>query len=295
MRRYTAAIIPIIGPQKDIPAPDVGSNAQMMDWLMDTYSTNIGYPVHGVVTGKSIEVGGSLGRNEATGRGIMIITLQILSRLGKSPEGIRIAVQGMGNVGSISAQLLAEKGALITAVSDVSGGVYSEKGLNIPEIIAFLDLGKRLLVDYNAAGVKHISNEELLTSDCDVLIPAAMENQITAAVAEKVKAKIVVEGANGPTVKEADEILKKRGVTVVPDVLANAGGVTVSYCEWVQNIQAVLWDIDNVNDFLAKIMIKAFGEVYAASVQYDCTLRNAAYIVALKRMSTAHKLRGIFP
>ncbi|MDR3216717.1 MAG: Glu/Leu/Phe/Val dehydrogenase [Clostridiaceae bacterium] len=294
-RRYTTAIIPIIGPQKDVPAPDVGSNAQMMDWIMDTYSTNIGYPVHGVVTGKSIEVGGSLGRNEATGRGIMIITRQILSARQKPVKDAKIAVQGMGNVGSISALLLAEEGATIVAVSDVSGGVYSSTGLNIPEITAFIDGGKRPLTEYSAPGVTHISNEELIASDCEILIPAAMENQITAANAKNIKAKIIVEGANGPTTKEADEILTKRGVTIVPDILANAGGVTVSYCEWVQNIQAVLWDISNVNDFLAKILNKAFDEVYAASLQFGCSLRNAAYIVALKRMSTAHRLRGIFP
>ncbi|MDR3292795.1 MAG: Glu/Leu/Phe/Val dehydrogenase [Clostridiales bacterium] len=294
-RRYTAAILPIIGPQKDVPAPDVGTNAQIMDWIMDTYSMNMGYPVHGVVTGKSIEVGGSLGRKEATGRGITIIALQLLAKLDKPPKGIKIAVQGMGNVGSVSAQLLSDAGALITAVSDVSGGVYSPSGLDVAAITAFLDGGKRRLSEYNAQNVTHITNEELLSSDCELLIPAALEHQITEHNAKHIRAKIIVEGANGPTTEEADAILKARGITVVPDILANAGGVTVSYCEWVQNIQSVLWDIDNVNDFLAKIMKKAFGEVYAAAAQYDCTLRNAAYIVALKRVSTAHKLRGIFP
>ncbi|HPD02353.1 MAG TPA: Glu/Leu/Phe/Val dehydrogenase [Eubacteriales bacterium] len=294
-RRYTSAILPIIGPEKDIPAPDVGSNPQVMDWIMDTYSVNKGYVVPGVVTGKSIEVGGSLGRNEATGRGIMIITLEMLKTLGKDPKGVRIAVQGMGNVGSIAATQLYAQGCIITAVSDVSGGVYKKDGLNIPEIVAFLDKGKRLLKDYNAQGIERISNTDLIVSECDVLIPAALENQITAANAANIKASVIVEGANGPTTKEADEILAKKGVLVVPDILANAGGVTVSYFEWVQNLQSLIWDEAEVNNMMAKIMRKAFGDVYQQAKEHNCSLRNGAYILALKRMATAFKLRGIFP
>lgn len=294
-RRYTAMILPIIGPEKDIPAPDVGTNSQIMDWIMDTYSMMQGYTVPGVVTGKHIEVGGSLGRSEATGRGVMIITLQMLKKLGRDVRTSTVAVQGMGNVGSISAKLLYEIGCKVIAVSDVSGGVYCKEGLDIPELIEFVKGGKLLLKDYIKEGVTHITNEDLLMCECDVLVPAALENQINDKIAKVMKAKLIVEGANGPTTVEADAILKSRGIIVVPDILANAGGVVVSYCEWVQNLQSLFWDENDVNRTLEKVMTKAFDEVYAIYTEKGVTMRLAAYMVALQRISKAKKLRGIFP
>lgn len=293
-RRYTSAILPIIGPEKDIPAPDVGSNSQIMDWVMDTYSMNKGYPIQGVVTGKDIDVGGSLGRNEATGRGITINTLEMLKVLGKGIKDMNVTVQGMGNVGSVSASLLYEKGAKIIAVSDVSGGFYNKNGLNIPEIIDFLACGKNLLKDYKGQG-QHLTNAEILESDCDILIPAALENQITIDNADKIKAKIIIEGANGPTSEEADEILYKKGVIVVPDILANSGGVVVSYCEWVQNIQSIIWDEKDVNNMLEKILVKAFNEVYENSKKYKCSMRSGAIVLALSRLTNTLKKRGMYP
>ncbi|MDD4316540.1 MAG: Glu/Leu/Phe/Val dehydrogenase [Clostridia bacterium] len=294
-RRYTSAILPIIGPEKDVPAPDVGSNSQIMDWVMDTYSMTKGYPIQSVVTGKDIDVGGSLGRKEATGRGITIITQQMMKALDKDIRQMRIAIQGMGNVGSISATLLHEKGAKIVAVSDVSGGLYNKNGLDIPVIIGFIDSGKRLLKDYDDGVSAHITNAELIRTDCDILIPAAMENQITAENADDIKASVIVEAANGPTSKEADEMLNSRGVLIVPDILANAGGVVVSYCEWVQNIQSIIWEEDDVNHMLERIMTRAFNEVYESAVNYNCRMRYGAIILALKRLTNTFKKRGMYP
>jgi glutamate dehydrogenase (NAD(P)+) len=294
-RRYTSAILPIIGPEKDIPAPDVGSNSQIMDWVMDTYSMTKGYPIQGVVTGKDIDVGGSLGRNEATGRGITIITKEIMKTLGKDFSELRIAIQGMGNVGSISATLLYKSGAKIVAVSDVSGGIFNKDGLNIPAITSFLDKGKRLLKDYDDGTSVHITNAELLATECDILIPAAMENQITAKNADAIKASVVVEAANGPTSNEADEMLRSRGIRVVPDILANAGGVVVSYCEWVQNIQSIMWEESDVNNMLERIMTKAYSEVFDNAIKYNCTMRYGAIILALRRLTNTLKKRGMYP
>lgn len=293
-RKYTTMIMPIMGANKDIPAPDVGTNSQIMDWYMDTYSAVLGYTAPSVVTGKNIELGGSQGRAEATGRGIMITTKKILEKLGKDINSSTVAVQGMGNVGSISAKLLDKIGCKVVAVSDVSEGVYCPTGLDIPEIIDFLQGGKKLLKDYKKEGVAHISNAELLLTECDVLIPAALENQINGEVAQKLKAKLIVEGANGPTTVEGDAVLKNRGIVVVPDILANAGGVVVSYCEWVQNLQSFYWDESEINKILDKFMTNAFNEVYAIYAEKGVTMRLAAYMLALQRISTAKKLRGMY-
>lgn len=292
-RRYTAAILPLIGPQQDIPAPDVGTNAQSMDWLMDTYSMMRGYAVPGVATGKDIEVGGSLGRTEATGRGIMTVTRLVAEKHGIKKA--RVAVQGAGNVGSISAKLIAENlGFDIVAISDVSGGIYNADGLDMDSVGAFL-AKKGLLKNYSAQGVKHITNEELLMCECDILIPAALENQITAGIAEKLKASIIIEAANGPTSVEADAVLASRNIDVYPDILSNAGGVVVSYFEWAQNLQSLYWEEADVNRMLDKVMVRAFGDVEKTAEEYGVTLRLAAYITALKRLTRAAKLRGIFP
>ena len=294
-RRYTASILPIIGPEKDIPAPDVNTNAQVMDWIMDTYSMMSGYTVHGVVTGKDLEVGGSVGRPEATGRGVTIITMQLLKKLKLNPKDVTVAIQGFGNVGAAAAKFIHENGCKIVAVSDVSGGIRCEKGLDIPAILEFVGNKKNFLKDYNADGVEHISNQDLLVTKCDVLIPAAMENQITKDNAEKLQCKYIVEAANGPTTAEADEIIAKRKIILVPDILANAGGVTVSYFEWVQNLQSLTWELEDVNKMLEKVMIKAWNELDQKATQWGLNYRLAAYVVAIQRISTAKKLRGMFP
>jgi glutamate dehydrogenase (NAD(P)+) len=295
-RRYAGMILPLIGPERDIPAPDVGTNATIMGWIMDTYSMFKGYTVPGVVTGKPIEIGGSLGRREATGRGVMLITRETLHRMGIPVLGTSVAVQGMGNVGGTTAALLQKEGCRIVAVSDVSGGVYKKSGLNISEIRDYLQASPgNLLADYNSEGVKHITNEGLLTLDVDLLIPAALENQITLDIAPRVRAKIVIEAANGPTTNEADEILQKQNVTVVPDILVNAGGVVVSYFEWIQNIQSLTWDEDEVNRTLEKIMIRSFNEVWEDAVKSKISLRMSAYKLAVSRVAKAKKIRGVFP
>ena len=293
-RRYTAMILPIIGPEKDIPAPDVGTNAQVMDWIMDTYSMMNGYTIPGVVTGKDLEVGGSLGRPEATGRGVMIITMEVLDKYKLAPEDVSVAVQGMGNVGSVAAKLLYEKGCKIVAVSDVSGGIRNYDELNIPEICNFVKQ-KKLLKDYNADGVEHIDNHALLTTKCDILIPAALENQITGDIAKELNCRLVIEAANGPTTVEADAVLEERGIVVLPDILTNAGGVIVSYCEWVQNLQSLTWDENDVNATLFKVMTRALTDVYHKARDYKISYRLAAYAVAIERLCTAKKKRGIFP
>jgi glutamate dehydrogenase (NAD(P)+) len=294
-RRFTAMILPIIGPEKDIPAPDVNTNAEIMGWIMDTYSMLQGYAVPGVVTGKAIEIGGSLGRAEATGRGVSIVTGELLKYLNMPEKSTRIAVQGMGNVGGVTAKLLHERDYKIIAVSDISGGCYNPDGLDIPAIHAYMAANKRSLKGYTATGVKQISNQELLTCDCDVLIPCALENQITASIAGSMKAKLVVEGANGPTTVEADEILNQKGVIILPDILSNAGGVVVSYFEWVQNIQELTWEEDQINETLKKIMIRSFGQVADIVKENKVSFRIAAYMLAIAKLAKAKKIRGIFP
>jgi glutamate dehydrogenase (NAD(P)+) len=293
-RRYTAAILPILGPEQDIPAPDVNTDARIMGWIMDTYSIFKGYAVPGVVTGKPIEIGGSLGRKEATGRGVALITDEIAFRTGIPMQKAKIAVQGFGNVGGTAAKVFYEKGYNVVAVSDVSGGVYNEKGLNIENIAKYVQ-ENNTLKGYEEKGSSEITNTELLMQDVDILVPAAMENQITKEIAANIRAKIIVEAANGPTTVEADEILAEKGVIVVPDILANAGGVVVSYFEWVQNLQAIFWDVHEINSMLKKIMIKSFEEVYQISKENNVTLRIAAYMLALDRVVKAKKIRGIFP
>lgn len=295
-RRFTAMIAPIIGPDQDIPAPDVGTNANVMGWIMDTYSMLKGHCVPGVVTGKPIELGGALGRNEATGRGVMITTLNTMKAAGLDTANATVAIQGMGNVGSVSAKLLHEKGLKVVAVSDVSGALYHPDGLDIPDILAYLAEKKgNLLEGYDAKDAKRISNAELLELDVDVLIPAALENQINSSNADKIKAKIVVEAANGPTTIDADQVLDKRGIIVVPDILSNAGGVVVSYFEWVQNIQSISWSEDRVNEQLKEILDQAFQAVWDIAKKKDVSLRTGAYLIAVKRVVEAKNLRGIWP
>ncbi len=293
-RRYTAAILPLLGPERDIPAPDMNTDARIMGWIMDTYSMFKGYAVPGVVTGKPIEIGGSLGRKEATGRGVSIVTEAMAFKAGIPIQKAKIAIQGFGNVGSITAKTLYEKGYNIVAVSDVSGGLYNEKGLNIEAIMQYVHANK-VMKGYSEKGSVELSNEELLVLDVDILIPAALQNQITKENANDIKAKIVVEAANGPTTTEADAILEKKGVIVVPDILANAGGVVVSYFEWVQNLQAIFWDEHEIYSMLNKIMLRSFDEVYTLSGQKEVTMRISAYMVALDRVVKAKKIRGIFP
>lgn len=295
-RRFTAMIAPIIGPDQDIPAPDVGTNANVMGWIMDTYSMLKGHCVPGVVTGKPIALGGALGRSEATGRGVMITTLNILKALGYSPETSSAAIQGMGNVGSVSAKLLYDQGLKVVAVSDVSGAVYNPDGLDIPAILSYLSEKRgNLLEGYHAENARQISNAELLELPVDVLIPAALENQINTANAEKIQAKVIVEAANGPTTIDADKILDKRGIIIVPDILSNAGGVVVSYFEWVQNIQSISWSEDHVNEQLKQIMDQAFQSVWDIAEEKDVSLRTGAYLIAVKRVVDAKNMRGIWP
>lgn len=295
-RRYTAAILPLIGPEKDIPAPDVNTNGEVMAWMMDTYSMLKGYTIPGVVTGKPLEIGGSLGRTAATGRGVSIIAMEALKEFGMDSKDCRIAVQGQGNVGGWAADLLAEAGYKIVAVSDVSGGIYKADGLNMPEVRAYIQGSpSHTLEGYEAEGVEHIDNNGLITCDCDLLIPCALENQITAQNAGDIKAKLIVEGANGPTAADADAILEEKGIPLIPDILSNAGGVVVSYFEWVQNIQNLTWDEENVNNTLRKIMTTSFDNVRAIAKESNVSYRVAAYMLALKRLSAATRIRGIYP
>ena len=294
-RRYTFAIAPIIGSDTDIPAPDVNNNPQTMAWLLDTYSQLKGHPCPGVVTGKPVELGGSKGRNSATGRGVVISTKLLLAQQGRGLAGTTVAIQGMGNVGANAARVFYHRGVKVIAISDISGGLYCEDGLDIDTISVFLDQEDALLKDYSAPGIRHISNEEILTCKCDVLVPAALENQITAENAGKLNCSFIVEAANGPTTEEADAILEKRGITLIPDIFANSGGVIVSYFEWVQNIQELTWDRDQVNEMLEKLMTRSFQSLLDVVNECHCTLRMAAYIVALRKLVTAEKMKGIFP
>ncbi|NLM01179.1 MAG: Glu/Leu/Phe/Val dehydrogenase [Treponema sp.] len=293
-RSMVTQFFPIIGPNKDIPAPDVNTNAEIMGWFVDTYSTLKGELSPGVVTGKPIALGGSLGRAEATGRGIMFIAREVAKKKGLTLKGARVAVQGAGNVGGVAAKLIHREGGIVVALSDVSGGIFKEDGLNIEEIVTFLTAERgRLLKDYNEPGLKRISNEDVLTQDVDILIPAALENQITEKNADKIKAKIIVEGANGPTTSAADAILDKKGIILSPDILTNAGGVVVSYFEWVQNLQNFYWSEAKVNESLEEIMVNAFNSVWATAEKYNVSMRVAAYMVSVERIVTAAKMKGL--
>lgn len=291
-RRFTAELSILIGPESDIPAPDVYTNSQTMAWIMDTYSMHSGHSVPAVTTGKPIGVGGSEGRYEATGRGCMIAAREAAGYKNLSLDSLRVAVQGSGNVGAIAAKLLQDAGCRIVAISDSKGGLHNAKGLNVTQVLE----AKRQTgyLDSEGAADK-VSNEELLTLDCDILIPAALEGQITAENADKIQAKIIVEGANGPTTHEANHILDDRGIFVVPDILANAGGVTVSYFEWVQGLQSFFWQESDINERLNEILVKAFKEVSANAEKYSVDMRTAAYILAVNRVAEATTLRGIYP
>jgi len=293
-RRFFSEIQMMVGPQKDIPAPDVNTNAKIMAWYMDTYSMNVGYTSLGVVTGKPIDLGGSEGRPEATGRGVSITTNEACKVIGKDITKARIAIQGFGNVGSYTAKILNEEfGAKIVAISDISGGIYNENGFDVNELIAYRDSNKGVIAGYPKG--TPITNEELLELDVDILIPAALENAITEKNADKIKAKVIIEAANGPTTPAAEKMLLKKGVLIVPDILANAGGVTVSYFEWVQDLQTFFWDIDDIRKRLTKMMVNAFAEVYRTKEKYNTDMRTAAYIVAINRVANAVKERGYYP
>ena len=295
-RRFTAMIMPIIGPRRDIPAPDVNTNPQTMAWITDTVSMLERKTVIDIVTGKPIPLGGSKGRTEATGRGVAMTTRELLKRQGQAPADTTVAVQGYGNVGSHATTILDQMGCKILAVSDVTGGLYRSDGLDISSINRHVtEHPKGLLEGYDAPGVERIDNEELLTSDVDVLIPAALEHQIRVDNAPEIRAKMIVEGANGPTTREADDILTSRGVVVVPDILANAGGVVVSYFEWVQDLQCYFWDEDEVNSNLERIMVRSFNEVWDFSEEKDVPLRLGAYMLAVDRVAGAVQSRGVFP
>jgi glutamate dehydrogenase (NAD(P)+) len=291
-RRYTSEILPIIGPQHDIPAPDAGTDAQVMSWVLDTYSMMVGHQELGVVTGKPVDLGGSAGREEATGRGVTYVLRAFLGKQNKSLEGTKIAVQGFGNVGFHAARLLDEMGADIIAVTERKSGIYNENGIDIAAAgLYYRERGE--LTDFPNS--EAITNEELLTCDCEILIPAAMENTITEDLAPHIKARVMVEAANGPTTPEADEILRENGVTILPDILANAGGVTVSYFEWVQGLQNFFWSLKEVNDELQKVMERAFDAVNTKADQADCDYRTAAYTIAVSRVAEACRLKGLFP
>lgn len=294
-RRFTAMILPLIGPEKDIPAPDVNTNPEVMGWMMDTYSMFKGFAVPGVVTGKPIEVGGALGRKEATGRGVKYMARQLASKLGKELKDFTVAIQGFGNVGSTAAKLLKDDGAKIVAVSDVTGGKYCENGLDISDVTTYVAAAEGTLKGYRKDGVQDITNNELLELDVDLLIPAALENQITRDNVNNVRAKYIIEAANGPINYEADKILEDKGVIVIPDILSNAGGVIVSYFEWVQNIQSLLWDEDHTNTMLKRIITRSFDEVWNLSREKGISPRMAAYLIAVARVVEAKKIRGIFP
>lgn len=289
-RRYAAEISILIGPEIDIPAPDVGTNPQIMAWIMDTYSMTKGYPALAVVTGKPVEVGGSLGRMEATGRGCMISTKLAAKHLNMNLKEATVVVQGMGNVGGTVARLLAKEGCRVIAVSDYKGGVYNPKGLSLDKLV----VDERGTI-VEAKDIETITNHELLSLECDILIPAALEDQIVSTNASNIKARIIVEGANGPITSEADKIIHDKGICVVPDILANAGGVMVSYFEWVQGLQSFFWSEEEVNDRLETVMSNAFADVVRINQAEKVNMRAAAYMLALKRIASAMNIRGIFP
>lgn len=290
-RRYTAGIIETLGPDSDVPAPDVNTNERVMAWIMDTYSMHKRHTVTAVVTGKPVIMGGSLGRREATGRGCMIVTKAALQKLGLPINESRVVVQGFGNVGSIAAELMAAEGMKVLAVSDHTGGIYAPNGLDIPDVIRWVQ-DARVLEGYPRADA--VTNPELLELDCDVLVPAALESVITKDNAARIRARIICEGANGPTSARADEILDANGVFVIPDILANAGGVTVSYFEWVQNRGGYFWDEATVNERLEKIMAQSFDEVVAMAERNGVSNRIASYMLAIERVAAVHRIRGMY-
>ncbi len=290
-RRYTAEILDIIGPDRDVPAPDVNTNAQVMAWIMDTYSMHIRHATTAVVTGKPMELGGSRGRTEATGRGCMIVTLEALKKFGMRPEDTRVVIQGFGNVGGMAARLMAARGFRIVGLIEYYGAVYNPNGLDIP---ALAKHRKETGFITNFAGGQNMDKDQALTLECDVLLPAATENVITSANADKLRCKILCEGANGPTTPLADEILEKKNIFVIPDILANAGGVTVSYFEWVQDRQGFFWNEDFVNSQLEEVMVRSFHAVTEYGEKHKVDNRTAAYMLALDRVASASKLRGLY-
>jgi len=291
-RRYVAEIVDAIGPEKDVPAPDVNTNDQIMAWVMDTYSMHVGHTATAVVTGKPIEMGGSLGRREATGRGVMIATEEAAQHIGLDKSKLTVAVQGFGNVGSVSADLLAKAGAKIVAVTDWKGGVYNAKGLDIAKLIDYAAAHEKTVAGFS--GGEPLAHDKIWGLDVDVLIPAALENQITMQNAPQIKAKIITEGANGPTTPDAHKYLHEKGVFVIPDILANSGGVTTSYFEWVQDRYGYFWEEKDVNERLEKKMCEAFEDVLKTSIRYKVDMRTAAYIVAIQRVGTVTRMRGMY-
>lgn len=291
-RRFASEVSVLIGPESDIPAPDVNTNAQTMAWIMDTVSMETGYSVPAVVTGKPLEIGGSEGRPAATGRGVTIIALEACRRIKLDPKSATVAVQGFGNVGSVSAELMHKEGFTIVAVSDVDGGITNPKGLDIDKLLEYRAKNGGIT---GFPGTTPIDNASLLELDVDVLVPAALESQINEANAERIRAKLVVEGANGPTTPDADAILEKRGIAVVPDILANAGGVTVSYFEWVQDLQSFFWEEGEINRRLERIMVRAFAEMCEQADKRKISLRMGAYLVAVSRVAQATTVRGLYP
>jgi glutamate dehydrogenase (NAD(P)+) len=292
-RRYAAELVPLIGPEKDIPAPDVGTDEQTMAWIMDTYSSHTGHTSHGVVTGKPLSVGGSAGRAGATSRGVQLAMFAALRDRGIEPTNVSVAVQGFGKVGALAAQYLHDAGCRVVAVSDVKGGVHNPRGLNPTALIRHLARGADSVVGF--PGTDTVTNAELLELDVDVLVPAALEGVITAGNAGRIRAKMIVEGANGPVEAAADPILAERGVVVVPDILANGGGVAVSYFEWVQDLQAYFWTEDQVNERLVELMERAYGQVAELAADRGLTLREAAHVIGVGRVAEAHRTRGLFP
>ncbi len=292
-RRYASEILPIIGPERDIPAPDVGTDEQTMAWIMDTYSTHTGYTVTGVVTGKPVSVGGSQGRAGATSRGVMYAAFSALREAGVNPRGVRVAVQGFGKVGGLAASYLHDAGATVVAVSDVGGGVYDPQGLDPAALLRHVRSGAPSVVGFPGADV--ITNEQLLELDVDVLVPAALEGVVHEGNADRVRARFVVEGANGPLTPAADAILESKGIVVVPDILANAGGVAVSYFEWVQDLQAYFWSEDEVNDRLRALMERSYAEVSTLAAERAVSLRTAAQMIGVGRVAEAHRTRGLYP
>jgi len=290
-RRYTSNLLDVFGPDRDIPAPDMNTNEQVMAWIMDTYSMHMRRTETAVVTGKPLILGGSLGRREATGRGCMIVTLGAMEKLGIKAKGAAIAVQGFGNVGSVSAQLLSEQGCRIVGISDVSGAYYNRNGIDIAKALEWTAKHKTLA---GFKGGETISQDELLELECEVLVPAAKEEQITASNAGRIRAKIITEGANGPTDASADPILQEKGILVIPDILANAGGVTVSYFEWAQDRAGYFWTLDRVNRRLERMMRQSFDSVYASAGKHNVTLRIGAYILAIDKVATTLRVRGIY-
>ena len=291
-RRYFAEIIQIVGPEQDIPAPDVNTNPQVMAWFMDTYSMTRGYTALGVVTGKPLAIGGSHGRQEATARGVLFTVAEAMKKRNRSLEGATVGVQGFGNVGANSAKLFHEAGAKVVAVSDVSGGLYRSEGLDVPALLRYAE-ENRTVAGY--ADADEMSNAELLELPVEILIPAALENQITAANADRIRAHVVAEAANGPTTPDADRTLRANGVLVIPDILCNAGGVTVSYFEWVQGLYSFFWDEPIINQQLEKVMVQAFKDVWETTEKYNVEMRTGAQILAVSRVAEATTLRGLFP